>query len=169
MVQWDWNASEHNQGFCVIHRVNKEYYDISSYLNWNPDTMCTKGCWKDQNHNDNTTPITKYKSIACCLFSAFCHGTLRCPWSICKYFVKFNMTLWIPYVVVEWLIVLLRIREVPCLNLGPKTGYTGMFFVVFLSPCRQMPGWYLKIRQRPLPSKSFRIHYSRITPSFDDV
>jgi hypothetical protein len=51
MVQWDRNASEHNQGFYVIQRVNKEYYDISSYLDWNPDTMCMKGSWNYQNHN----------------------------------------------------------------------------------------------------------------------
>jgi hypothetical protein len=25
-------------------------YDISSYLNWNPDTKCEKGCWNDQIH-----------------------------------------------------------------------------------------------------------------------
>jgi hypothetical protein len=58
MVQWDRNASEHKQGFYVIHRVNKDYY-ISSYLNWNHDTVCLKGCWNDQNHNDNTTGKSK--------------------------------------------------------------------------------------------------------------
>jgi hypothetical protein len=51
MVQWDRNSSEHNQVFCVLYRVNKGYYNISLYLNWNPDTMCTK-CWNDQNHNN---------------------------------------------------------------------------------------------------------------------
>jgi hypothetical protein len=33
MVIKDRNASEHNQVFYVLYRVNNEYYDISSYLN----------------------------------------------------------------------------------------------------------------------------------------
>jgi hypothetical protein len=44
-----------------IHKgFTKENY-ISSYLNWNPDTMYKKGFWNDQIHNDNTTRVTKYK------------------------------------------------------------------------------------------------------------
>jgi hypothetical protein len=39
-----------------------------------------------------------------------------------------------PNVMVEWLALLLRIREVPGSNLGPETGYPDRFFVVFLSP-----------------------------------
>jgi hypothetical protein len=85
MVQWDRNASEHNQGFYVIHRVNKEYYGICSYLNWNPDTMCMKGSWNDQNHNDNTTWLAKYKFIegkAQCLQDGSYNGRLMCSkWS----------------------------------------------------------------------------------------
>jgi hypothetical protein len=46
-----------------IYRANTEYYDISSHLNWNPNTVCEKGCWNDQIHNDNTTRMTKYKFI----------------------------------------------------------------------------------------------------------
>jgi hypothetical protein len=41
--------------------------------------------------------------------------------------------------VVKWL-TLLRIREVPSSNLGPEMGYTDSFFVVSLSPSKQMPG-----------------------------
>jgi hypothetical protein len=43
-------------------------------------------------------------------------------------------------VVVEWLALLLPIREVPGSNLGPETGCPDRSFVVFLSPFRQMPG-----------------------------
>jgi hypothetical protein len=42
-------------------------------------------------------------------------------------------------IVVEWLALLLCIRDVPGSNLGPETGYPEVF-VVFLSPSRQMPG-----------------------------
>jgi hypothetical protein len=35
-------------------------YELTE-MNWNPDTMCMKGSWNDQNHNDNTTRMTKYK------------------------------------------------------------------------------------------------------------
>jgi hypothetical protein len=45
-----------------------------------------------------------------------------------------------PYVVVEWL-TLLQIREVPGSNFGLETEV----FVVFLSPSRQIPGWYPKL------------------------
>jgi hypothetical protein len=46
---------------------------------------------------------------------------------------------------VEWLALLLRIREVPDSNLGPETRLSSLrFFVVFLSPSKQMPGQYLK-------------------------
>jgi hypothetical protein len=38
-----------------------------------------------------------------------------------------------PNVVVEWLTLLLRIREVPGSNLGPDTGYPDRVFVIFLS------------------------------------
>jgi hypothetical protein len=43
-------------------------------------------------------------------------------------------------VVVEWITLMLRIREVPGSNLGPETGYLHRLFVVFLSPSRQIPG-----------------------------
>jgi hypothetical protein len=43
------------------------------------------------------------------------------------------------------------------------------FFVVFLSPSRQMPEGHLKIRLRPLPSKSFSIPHSLISFSFDSI
>jgi hypothetical protein len=44
-----------------------------------------------------------------------------------------------PNILVEWLTPLLRIREVPGLNLVPETDYTDfVFFVVFLIPFSQM-------------------------------
>jgi hypothetical protein len=45
-----------------------------------------------------------------------------------------------PNVVVEWLTILLCIRKVPVSNLGPETGCIEVFFVVFLSPSRQVLG-----------------------------
>jgi hypothetical protein len=42
-------------------------------------------------------------------------------------------------VVVEWLKLLLRFREVPGSHLGPEMGYPDMFFMVFLSSYRQIP------------------------------
>jgi hypothetical protein len=44
-----------------------------------------------------------------------------------------------PIVIVEWLTLLLRNREVPVSNLGPATGYADRDFIVFfLSPSRRM-------------------------------
>jgi hypothetical protein len=52
-------------------------------------------------------------------------------------FLEINFT---PTVIVEWL-TLIGIRKVPGSNLGPETGYPDWgFFVVFLSPSRQIPG-----------------------------
>jgi hypothetical protein len=59
MIQWGRNVSEHNYVFYVIYRVNKEYYDISPYLNWNPDIMCEKACWNGQ--INNTINIENYE------------------------------------------------------------------------------------------------------------
>jgi hypothetical protein len=62
-------------------------------------------------------------------------------------------------VVVECITLLLRFREVPGSNLGPKRPAILIEgFVVFLSPSTRMPGYYLK-RPRQLPTKSFPIHY----------
>lgn len=35
---------------------------------------------------------------------------------------------------------LLRILEIPDLNLDPDTTYPGRFYVIFISPSRQSPG-----------------------------
>jgi hypothetical protein len=40
----------------------------------------------------------------------------------------------------KWLELLLRIREVPGTNLGPETGYTDSFLVVFVRPTMLMLG-----------------------------
>jgi hypothetical protein len=40
---------------------------------------------------------------------------------------------------------LLHIREAPGSNLGLETGYPVWYVMVFLSPSRQMRGWYLKL------------------------
>jgi hypothetical protein len=56
-----------------------------------------------------------------------------------------------------------RIREIPGWNLGSETGCTDREFSwFFLSLCRQIPGSYIKITSRPLPSTSFPIYYSPI-------
>jgi hypothetical protein len=73
-----------------------------------------------------------------------------------------------PSVVFEWLIFLLRIREVPGSNLGPRPAILRVF-VFFLSPSRRMLGKHLKIRPRPFPSRSFPIHHSLITLLFDVI
>jgi hypothetical protein len=59
--------------------------------------------------------------------------------------------------VVEWLI-LCPIREVAGSILGTGDRLLIEFFVVFLSPSTWIAGYYLKIRPRPLPTKSFPIH-----------
>jgi hypothetical protein len=43
-------------------------------------------------------------------------------------------------VVVKWLTLLLRIREVPFSNLDMETGYSDRLFVVSFSPSRKIPG-----------------------------
>jgi hypothetical protein len=70
--------------------------------------------------------------------------------------------------IVSWLALLLRIREVPASNLGAETGYPE-FFVVLLSSYRRIPGQHLKIGPRRLTSKSFPIHPSLTTLSFDAI
>jgi hypothetical protein len=55
---------------------------------------------------------------------------------------------------------LLHIREVPGSMLGPGDRLLWLRFSVdFLSPSRLMPGYYLKIRPRSLPTRSFVIHH----------
>jgi hypothetical protein len=46
----------------------------------------------------------------------------------------------LPTIVVEWLALLLHIREVPGSNLSLKTGSSDRFFVDFLSPSKKMLG-----------------------------
>jgi hypothetical protein len=66
----------------------------------------------------------------------------------------------ISHVVVEWLTLLLRIWEIPRLDSRPRwPSILIEVFVVFISPSRRMPGEYLKISSRPLPTKSFPIHH----------
>jgi hypothetical protein len=67
-----------------------------------------------------------------------------------------SSTFMITNVLVEWLTLLLTIREVPGSNLGRETGYPD-FFLVLLSPSRLILGLYLIIFPRPLPSNSFLI------------
>jgi hypothetical protein len=59
-------------------------------------------------------------------------------------FIIYNIltTLLLQNVVVEWLILLCRILDVPGSSLGRVTGYPA-FFVALINP-RKMPGWYLK-------------------------
>jgi hypothetical protein len=69
---------------------------------------------------------------------------------------------------VEWLTLLIRIREVRGSNLSLETGYPNSGFRGFSVPPGQMPGKDLKMRPRPLPYKSFSLRHSLITP-FDSV
>jgi hypothetical protein len=43
-------------------------------------------------------------------------------------------------VMVEWLTILLHIREVLGSNVGPEISYSNRFLMVFLRPTRQMLG-----------------------------
>jgi hypothetical protein len=62
----------------------------------------------------------------------------------------------------------LRIPEAPSSNLGSETGYSDRDFSSFSQPVQANARIaYLKMRPRPLPFKSFPIHHSRITLSFD--
>jgi hypothetical protein len=55
-----------------------------------------------------------------------------------------------PDVSAEWLTILLRFQEVPGSNLGsePVILTEVRFFVIFLSPSRQIPGQYKKLKMR---------------------
>jgi hypothetical protein len=62
------------------------------------------------------------------------------------------ITVFLPNVVLEWLTLLLRIRDVPGSNLGPGDWLSWLrFFVGLLSPSSRI--YYLKIRSRPLRTK----------------
>jgi hypothetical protein len=70
-----------------------------------------------------------------------------------------------PNIVFEWL-TLLRIRRVRVQISAPATGCPDWGFSWFSSTYRRMPGYCLKIRPLPLPTKSIPIHHhSRITLS----
>jgi hypothetical protein len=73
-------------------------------------------------------------------------------------------------VVAEWLTLLLRVQEVPGSNFDPGTGYPEGFrgFPQSLQANARIVA-YLKIRSRPLPSKSFPINHLLITLSFDAI
>jgi hypothetical protein len=67
-----------------------------------------------------------------------------------------------PNVVVEWLTILLRIREVPGSNFGTKIGYSE-FLCGFPQSLQATAGIYLKNRPRSLPSTPLPIYLSSIT------
>jgi hypothetical protein len=62
-------------------------------------------------------------------------------------------------VVVEWLTLLHRARQVPCSNLGSKSGYVR--FIVVAVSSQANSSTVPEIRPRVLPSKSFPIHPSQ--------
>jgi hypothetical protein len=75
-----------------------------------------------------------------------------------------------PKIVVEWLTTPASFLGGPGFKYRPETGFHDWdFFVVFLSPFRRIMGWYLKIRSWPLPFKSFTVHNSLTTLSFDAI
>jgi hypothetical protein len=75
----------------------------------------------------------------------------------------------IPTGVIEWVTLLLRVREVPISNLGPETGHADLDFTCFSSSLQPNTIIAPQIRPRPLLPTSFPIHYSLIVPSFDTV
>jgi hypothetical protein len=74
----------------------------------------------------------------------------------------------LPNVVVEWLTPLL-IRDVRVQILAQRPVILTQVFLVFLSSSKRIPGYYVKIKPRPLPSRSFSVHHPLITLSFDAV
>jgi hypothetical protein len=72
-------------------------------------------------------------------------------------------------VVVEWLTLLLHIREVPGSYLYPEAGYLVRVFSWFSSVCGGKSRIVPRIRQRPLPFTYFPIHNSPIILSFDAI
>jgi hypothetical protein len=71
-------------------------------------------------------------------------------------------------VVVEWLTLLFRIREVPGWNLGPETDYPEAFRR-FPQSLQANAGKTTSFRPQPLPPTFFPINHSRTTPSFDAI
>jgi hypothetical protein len=65
---------------------------------------------------------------------------------------------------VEWLTLLLRIREVPVSNLGLENGYPDWGYSCFRQSLQANARMVPKIRPWPLPSTSIPIHYSHIIP-----
>jgi hypothetical protein len=68
-----------------------------------------------------------------------------------------------PNVVVEWLTLLLRIREVPDSNMGLKTGYPGRFLVFFQS-FQGNAGIVPYVRSRPFLPHTFQF-ITQLSPS----
>jgi hypothetical protein len=77
----------------------------------------------------------------------------------CSKATRYTFRITTPNIVVEALKLLSRFREVPDSNLGPETAILSSFRG-FLSPFKQMPRKYLKIRPRPLSYKPFLINHS---------
>jgi hypothetical protein len=71
------------------------------------------------------------------------------------------LTLISPNVVVEWLTLLIHIREVPGSNIGPETVYPEVFRC-FSQTSRKILEEKFKIRALLLPSNFFTIHHSLI-------
>lgn len=57
----------------------------------------------------------------------------------------------------------------PDLKCRPGGRISCLRFSCFVSHSRQISGEHLKIKPQPLPSTSFSIHYSLITPSFRSI
>jgi hypothetical protein len=134
--------------------------------------------------------------ITCCVWSAFCTAatftetgsrasrSLSCSTRLRFFLNKLHRLFhgcyiirtyaqtneYSPSVMVEWLTLLLRIREVPSSKLGPMTGYLDWGFSWFYSaPEGKILGKYFKIRPRPLTLNTFSNHNSPITSSFDAI
>jgi hypothetical protein len=68
-----------------------------------------------------------------------------------------------PNVVLELLILLFLIREVPCSNLSPETSYRNSVLCDFPEALQTNTEIVLHIRPRPLPSTAFPNLHSRVT------
>jgi hypothetical protein len=95
----------------------------------------------------------------------------------CYWLYKGDSSPWTPNVVVEWLTLLLRIREVPGSNFGPLTGYPGLYFSWFLSAplgeCRVsasklgygrfLPNYFHFITHHPFHSTLYSLSFWKVS------
>jgi hypothetical protein len=97
--------------------------------------------------NNRTAPLYRLWQTTCKISNSIIHS--------CRSVSKI--------VVVVWLTLLLRFREVLASNLGPETGHTE-FSVAFLTSSRWMLAQWLKLGLDRFLQDSFQFSHSFITP-----